>query len=84
VAELHEHKNSVNAIAWAPNSATHICTAGDDSTAYIWDLRHTCNDQIKPILSFTADEEINMLQWSDLSPTQIGISFNRMLQVLRV
>ncbi len=28
----------VNALAWAPHSSCHICTAGDDSQALIWDL----------------------------------------------
>ena len=28
----------MNALAWAPHSSCHICTAGDDSQALIWDL----------------------------------------------
>jgi hypothetical protein len=28
----------VNAISWAPHSQCHICTAGDDSHALIWDM----------------------------------------------
>jgi WD repeat-containing protein 68 len=31
VAELHGHDQSVNAIAWAPHSHCHICSAGDDA-----------------------------------------------------
>jgi len=31
VAELHGHDQSVNALAWAPHSHCHICSAGDDS-----------------------------------------------------
>lgn len=31
VSELQRHLASVNAIAWAPHSACHICSAGDDS-----------------------------------------------------
>ncbi|KAJ3675828.1 hypothetical protein LUZ60_004870 [Juncus effusus] len=38
VVELQRHQSSVNAIAWAPHSSCHICTAGDDSQALIWDL----------------------------------------------
>uniref|UniRef100_A0A7S0UYS2 Uncharacterized protein n=1 Tax=Polytomella parva TaxID=51329 RepID=A0A7S0UYS2_9CHLO len=38
VAELGRHKGHVNALAWAPHSARHICTAGDDCQAFIWDL----------------------------------------------
>ncbi|GIL92519.1 hypothetical protein Vretimale_19305 [Volvox reticuliferus] len=38
VAELHRHQAPVNTLAWAPHSAQHICTAGDDSQALIWDV----------------------------------------------
>jgi DDB1- and CUL4-associated factor 7 len=38
VVELQRHHAPVNAIAWAPHSSCHICTAGDDSQALIWDL----------------------------------------------
>lgn len=31
VSELQRHQACVNAIAWAPHSACHICSAGDDS-----------------------------------------------------
>jgi len=39
VASLQGHEQSVNAIAWAPHSHCHICSAGDDSQALIWDLQ---------------------------------------------
>ena len=38
VAELSRHQACVNAVAWAPHSSCHICTAGDDRQALIWDL----------------------------------------------
>ena len=38
VAELQRHTAPVNALAWAPHSSCHICTAGDDAQALIWDL----------------------------------------------
>jgi len=38
VAELQRHRAAVNTLAWAPHSSCHICTAGDDSQALIWDL----------------------------------------------
>jgi len=30
VAKLSNHKSCVNAMAWAPQSNVHICSAGDD------------------------------------------------------
>lgn len=37
-AELQGHCGSLNAIVWAPHSARHICTAGSDNQALIWDF----------------------------------------------
>jgi hypothetical protein len=36
VAQLARHTAAVNALAWAPHSAGHVCTAGDDSQARGW------------------------------------------------
>lgn len=38
VARLNNHRACVNGLAWAPHSACHICTAGDDHQALIWDI----------------------------------------------
>ena len=38
VATLGGHGGSVNAVAWAPHSSCHVCTAGEDDHALIWDL----------------------------------------------
>ena len=37
-AELTGHTACLNSLAWAPHSATHICTAADDKHALIWDI----------------------------------------------
>lgn len=41
LCKLRNHKDCVNAIAWAPQSAVHMCSVGDDCKAYIWDLSST-------------------------------------------
>jgi len=52
VAKLSGHNDCVNAIAWAPHSCCHICTAGDDSQALIWDLTTIPNAIEDPILAY--------------------------------
>jgi len=85
VAELGGHVASVNAAAWAPHSASHICTAADDSQALIWDLSNMTNRPVEdPILAYNADGEINNLQWSAGQPDWVSIAFNDKLQILRV
>ena len=37
-----------------------------------------------PILAYTAESEINMLQWSAAQPDWIAIAFGKKLQILRV
>ncbi|KAK9120293.1 hypothetical protein Scep_018386 [Stephania cephalantha] len=67
VVELHRHQSPVNAIAWAPHSSCHICTAADDSQALIWDLSSMGQpldpSGLDPILAYTAGAEIEQLQW---------------------
>ena len=64
LAELGGHSDCVNSIAWAPHSGCHICTAGDDCNALIWDLSVMPNPIEDPILAYTAEGEVSMLQWS--------------------
>jgi WD repeat-containing protein 68 len=89
VAELQRHGGAVNALAWAPHSACHICSAGDDSQALIWDLSNMSTQAgldagLDPILAYAAGSEINQLQWSTAQPDWIAIAFSNKLQILRV
>ena len=84
VAVLEGHDASVNAIAWAPHSSCHICTASDDSNALIWDLQHMPKPIDDPILAYDAKKEINNLQWSSSHPEWISIVMGNALQILRV
>jgi len=79
------HLGCINGVAWAPHSSCHICTAGDDSQALIWDLNTMLKRPVDdPILAYNADGEINNLQWSVSQPDWVSIAFNDTLQILRV
>jgi WD repeat-containing protein 68 len=82
VAELGGHSASINATAWAPHSHCHICTAGEDSQALIWDI--STRPVEDPILAYNAEGEINNLQWSKTQPDWISIAFRDKVQILRV
>ncbi|KAG0493677.1 hypothetical protein HPP92_004671 [Vanilla planifolia] len=85
VAELQRHRASVNAVAWAPQSAHHLCSAGDDGQALIWDLPVAVPPEgVDPLLAYQAGAEINQLQWSAAQPDWIGIAFSSKVQLLRV
>ena len=85
IATLGGHRGCVNAVAWAPHSSCHICTAGDDSQALIWDLNGIPKRQISdPILAYGADGEINNLQWNARNPDWISICYRDRIQILRV
>jgi WD repeat-containing protein 68 len=83
-AELSGHSSPINALAWAPHSSCHICTAGDDKQAYIWDLSSMPKPIEDPILAYQAEAEINQLQWSLTQPDWISIAFSNKMQILRV
>ncbi len=85
VAELIGHISAVNGLAWAPHSANHICTVGDDHQALIWDVSTKQGTVIEePILAFAADSEINALTWDASHEDWVGICFNENVQILKV
>lgn len=85
VAELQRHRASVNAVAWAPQTARHLCSAGDDGQALIWELPAAVPPEgVDPVLAYQAGAEINQLQWSSTQPDWIGIAFSNKIQLLRV
>jgi WD repeat-containing protein 68 len=49
VAVLERHEAPVNGLAWAPHSSNHMCTAGDDQKAFIWDI--SSMPAVEPILA---------------------------------
>jgi WD repeat-containing protein 68 len=84
VAELFGHTQNVNTLAWAPHSSCHLCTAGDDRQALLWDLTQMPKPISEPVLCYNAEGEINNLQWSSNQPEWVAITCNRKVQVLRV
>ncbi|KAL7476369.1 hypothetical protein ACHAW6_002239 [Cyclotella cf. meneghiniana] len=85
VTELGGHAGCVNAVAWAPHSSCHVCTAGDDCQALIWDLSQMSKRPVEdPILAYNAEGEVNNLQWSSSQPDWVSIAFSDKLQILRV
>ncbi len=83
-AELRAHTLPVNGAVWAPHSSCHLCTVGDDTRAYIWDISPLPQKIVDPMLGFSAAGPINHLQWSSLQTEWISVAFDSTLQVLRV
>ncbi|KAI9146444.1 DDB1 and CUL4-associated factor 7 [Paraphysoderma sedebokerense] len=86
VTELRGHQAAVNSCVWAPHSSGHICTAGDDSQALVWDLSQMSRGKYvqEPILAYQAESEINQLSWSSTKSDWVAISFGQSVQALRV
>ena len=61
-----------------------ICFSGDDHQALIWDIQQMPRAIEDPILAYTADGEINQIQWASTQPDWIGICYNNNLEILRV
>jgi len=85
VAILGGHQGCLNAVAWAPHSSCHLCTAADDSQALIWDISNMSKNPVDdPILAYNAEGEVNNLQWSSSQTDWVSIVFSDKLQILRV
>lgn len=114
LVELRGHDSSLNSIAWAPHSANHICTCGDDRQALIWDVSSFKQESMpsvervnmkgdtkglagssvasitgagimdEPILAFSAEGEINQLQWCSSHEDWVAICFNKSVSILKV
>lgn len=57
---------------------------GDDHQALIWDIQHMPRAIEDPILAYTAEGEINQIQWASTQPDWIGICYNNSVEILRV
>ena len=91
VAEISGHTAPANAIAWAPLSSSHLCTAGDDHQALLWDLGDISAPSAgpracasPPTVAFAADQCINQLKWSSLQPDWVALCYGRTTQILKV
>ena len=64
VKMLSHYQSPVNSIGWAPHSSCHLCSAGEDSLALIWEIasQPTAQNNL-PILAYNAKSHINWLQW---------------------
>lgn len=59
---------------------------GDDAQALVWEIVAATKGKPihDPILTYTADSEINMLSWNAAQPEWIAVAFGDTVQALRV
>lgn len=57
---------------------------GDDHQALIWDISQMPRAIEDPLLAYTAEGEINQIQWASTQPDWIAICYNSCLEILRV
>lgn len=88
VAKL-EHRatpapGNVNAVCWAPHSATHLASAGDGCQALIWDISAVPKRIENASLTYNAMAPISNLQWASSFSDWLAITHDNKTQVLRV
>eukprot|EP00758_Cryptobia_borreli_P010053 Tbor_TRINITY_DN5530_c0_g1::TRINITY_DN5530_c0_g1_i1::g.13186::m.13186/K11805/WDR68, HAN11; WD repeat-containing protein 68 len=76
------HQDAINSICWAPHSSRHMCSAGEDGIANIWNL--TDLPQEHRYLTYEAPGPINTICWSAQHEEYIGITAGKQAQVLRI
>lgn len=65
-------------------TSTLLCLLADDHQALIWDIQQMPRAIEDPILAYTAEGEINNVQWASNQPDWIAISYNKSVEILRV
>ncbi|OQS07213.1 hypothetical protein THRCLA_00782 [Thraustotheca clavata] len=71
--------SSVNSIAWSPTSSHHICTAGEDQEAILWNISSR-----SPELKYAGGSYINSLHWSSKEPDFIAMSIDKTVHVVTI
>lgn len=61
-----------------------LSPTADDHQALIWDIQQMPRAIEDPILAYTAEGEINNVQWASTQPDWIAICYNNCLEILRV
>lgn len=61
-----------------------LVSLADDHQALIWDIQQMPRAIEDPILAYTAEGEINNVQWASTQPDWIAICYNNCLEILRV
>lgn len=61
-----------------------LLPSADDHQALIWDIQQMPRAIEDPILAYTAEGEINNVQWASTQPDWIAICYNNCLEILRV
>ncbi|ELP83988.1 WD repeat-containing protein, putative [Entamoeba invadens IP1] len=80
---LKVHRNSVNAISWAPDS-NFLCSASDDHKALIWDISPVKEGGEPQVLQYEAEAEVNNISWSKIYSEWVCASVGNQVQALRV
>ncbi|ORC91930.1 WD repeat-containing protein 68 [Trypanosoma theileri] len=74
----------INSVCWAPNSATNLCSAGEDGNAYIWDLNEVSGMTPKCMMNYKSEQPINNVSWSSQHEQWIAITTGEEAQLLHV
>ncbi|KAI9202670.1 WD40-repeat-containing domain protein [Polychytrium aggregatum] len=86
VVELRAHGAPVNSATWAPHSTTHLCTGGEDSTAFVWDISNSMKQKViqNPILVYQTESKVNQVSWSTQHSEWVGVASGRRVDILKV
>ncbi|KAG1708402.1 hypothetical protein DVH05_025080 [Phytophthora capsici] len=89
MTELDHHKAPVNSMSWSPHSRYDLCSAGEDNTAFVYDIcaqmtRSGENVDGRCYSLLTSDEPINQIRWSPTEPNCIALCDEKALHVVQM
>ena len=83
ILDLDAHMGSLNAIQWSPTSRNLLATCADDAQVLVWDCNAPVDTRPTPVLSWTADVEVNNISWN-AQGDKISAAYGKTVQVLKL
>lgn len=80
----HQMQGSLSSMPECDLACWLSLSLADDHQALIWDIQQMPRAIEDPILAYTAEGEINNVQWASTQPDWIAICYNNCLEILRV
>ncbi|KAI8869165.1 WD40 repeat-like protein [Ramicandelaber brevisporus] len=91
LATLRHHESNVNCLSWSPVNQYQLCSGGEDSKVFIWDLNTnepesngSSSPGIQPMLSYTAEASVQQVCWNEANHEYVGIVYANAVQCLRM
>lgn len=83
LSKLSYHTESINNIAWSPESPFLLCSISQDKSAYLWNVENINMQKSMPILEYMSDTVLSNIEWCHTNDW-IGLAKEKSFIMLRI